>query len=409
MKILQLTKQFPFPTKDGYSVAVTCLAKALNQLDCEVTLLSANTTKHWFNLSELPSEFNHYHKIHTVKVDNRITPWGAFFNLFSKTSYILSRFVTNDFSEKLREVLTSENFDIVQLESVQLAPYIPIIRQYSTAKICMRSHNVEFEIWERTLAQTKSVFRKLYLKSQIRSFKKFEIESLKNYDILAAITEKDLDNFRKLGFEKKGVVIPVGIDSNEYKTNFESYVKPLSFGFIGSMDWMPNQEGILWFLEKIWPVFLKKHPNIHLEIAGRHTPDWLKNKALPNVKFVGEVQSAKAFIQTHSVMIVPLFSGSGIRVKILEGMALGRTIISTQIGMEGIEAKHRKEILIADSESEMLTEMTYCVRESEKISQIGKNAQIFIQNHFDNLKLGNKLKAVYSEFSSGDFPSLDEF
>jgi hypothetical protein len=135
MKILQLTKQFPYPTKDGYTVAVTCLAKALNQLDCEVTLLAMNTTKHWFDLSKLPTDFNHYHKIHTVKIDNRITPLGAFLNLFSETSFILSRFITEDFSKKLKVVLQSTNFDIVQLESIQLAPYIPIIRQFSKAKM----------------------------------------------------------------------------------------------------------------------------------------------------------------------------------------------------------------------------------------------------------------------------------
>jgi glycosyltransferase involved in cell wall biosynthesis len=397
MKILQLTKQFPYPTKDGYTVAVTCLAKALNQLDCEVTLLAMNTTKHWFDLSKLPTDFNHYHKIHTVKIDNRITPLGAFLNLFSETSFILSRFITEDFSKKLKVVLQSTNFDIVQLESIQLAPYIPIIRQFSKAKISMRAHNVEFEIWERQLEQTQSLLKRLYLKSQITSFKKFEIESLEKLDILAAITTKDLDNFRKLGFKNEGIAIPVGIDSEEYKTAFKSFSSRPSFGFIGSMDWMPNQIGIEWFLDKAWPIFTQKYPQARFEIAGRNVPPNIARLFSESVNVLGEVESAKDFMDGHSVMIAPLFSGSGIRVKILEGMALGRVIISTSIGMEGIDAQHRKEILVANTPEEYLREMTFCMENPEILLEIGKNARLFIQNHFDNLNIGQQLKQVYEK------------
>lgn len=397
MKILQLTKHFPYPTKDGYTVAVTCLAKALNQLDCEVTLLSMNTTKHWFELKKLPPEFNHYHQIHTVRIENRITPWGALFNLFSKTSYILSRFISEDFSKKLKAILENQDFEIILLESVQLAPYIPIIRQHSKAKICMRAHNVEFEIWERQLTQTKSILKKSYLKSQIQSFKKFEIEQLKNYDFLAAITDKDLEYFEKLGFKNTGVSIPVGIDSTDYLPNFLTFTKKPSFGFIGSMDWMPNQVGIRWFLDEVWGRFIQDFGDSKLEIAGRHMPSDIASTTLNGVKILGEVESAKAFINQHSVMIAPLFSGSGIRVKILEGMALGRVVISTTIGMEGIDAEHRKEILVADSVEDFLKEMQFCMEQPEEMLQIGKNAQKFIQNQFDNLKIGSRLKDVFEK------------
>ncbi|MFT4761618.1 MAG: glycosyltransferase involved in cell wall biosynthesis [Paraglaciecola sp.] len=395
MKILQLSKHFPYPLKDGYSIAVSYIAKSLIDNGCEVELLAMNTTKHYLNLTTLPVNLNGYKKIHTVNVDNRITPWGAFKNLFSKESFILSRFVTETFSAKLAAVLKDGDFDIVQLESVQLAPYIPVIRQHSKAKIAMRSHNVEFEIWERQIETTNFLPKKWYLQSQLTPFKKFEIDQLKHYDKLVAITEKDLAYFQKLGFQGEGISIPVGIDLKTYESTPTLTKKKLTFSFIGSLDWMPNQQGVQWFLEEVWPAVIAQFPTAKFHIAGRHAPDWLLQQMHQNVVIEGEVDSAIDFIRQHPIMVVPLFSGSGIRVKILEGMALNRVIITTNLGMEGIDAEHRKEILIADTKATFLKEIKHCFLNQNELNQIGKNARNFIENHFDNQELGRQLKEFF--------------
>ena len=385
MRILQLSKHFPYPLKDGYSIAVSYIAKSLIDNGCAVELLTMNTTKHFLDLATLPKNFNGYAKIHTVEVDNRITSFGAFKNLFSKESFILSRFITDGFAEKLAAVLTNGNFDIVQLESVQLAPYIPVIRQHSTAKIAMRAHNVEFEIWERQIETTSFFPKKWYLQSQLTPFKKFEIEQLKNYDSLVAITDKDLTYFKNLGFSGKGISVPVGIDLKKYQSQSPVLSEILTFGFIGSLDWMPNQQGVKWFLEEVWPTVIDNNPTAKFYIAGRHAPDWLTSQTHQNVIIEGEVASAIKFIKTHPIMVVPLFSGSGIRVKILEGMALNRVIITTKLGMEGIDSKHRKEILVADTREGFLKEIDYCFENKKSLNKIGLEARQFIENNFDNL------------------------
>ena len=142
MKILQLCKKFPYPLKDGESIAVTYLSKALNQLGNQVTLLTMNTKKHYFDIAELPANYDQYQSIHFTDVDNEVKPFDAFLNLFSDDSYHISRFISIPFEQKLIEILKSEEFDFVQIETVNLAPYIPVIRRYSEAKISMRSHNV---------------------------------------------------------------------------------------------------------------------------------------------------------------------------------------------------------------------------------------------------------------------------
>ncbi|TNE58976.1 MAG: glycosyl transferase family 1, partial [Bacteroidetes bacterium] len=131
LKILQLCKKFPFPLKDGESIAVSYMARALADLDCQVTLLAMNTSKHWFDPALLPSDQNPYQNIHTVDVDNQIRPMAALTNLFTDQSYHIQRFIHPDFTAKLVELLQQDWFDVVQLETLYLAPYLPVIREHS--------------------------------------------------------------------------------------------------------------------------------------------------------------------------------------------------------------------------------------------------------------------------------------
>src|SRR5690606_10985460 len=159
-------------------------------------------------------------------------------------------------------------------------------------------------------------------------------------------TQDDLRNFQELGFHKKGIAVPVGFDISEYETDFTPGPEKQSIAFIGALDWMPYQFGIIWFIENVWPKIIKKHPLMELHIAGKNTPEWIKQKSKSGIIFHGEVPDAKVFIKQHPVMIAPLFSGSGIKVKVPEGLALGRAVISTSVGLEGIPATHGKDLFI---------------------------------------------------------------
>lgn len=395
MRILQLCKKFPFPLKDGESLAVTYLSKALNELGCEVTLLAMNTSKHYFDTNHLPDDFNHYQSIYFTELDNRLNPFEAFVNLFSKDSYHITRFVSPAFEKILIQLLSENEYDIIQLESLYLAPYIDIIRQYSKAKIAMRSHNVEFEIWERITYNTKNPLKKWYLKHLVEKLKRFEIAQLNKYDLLLPITERDAKIFRKLGYTNKYVVTPIGIDNREYMANDKSFNSELSMSFIGSLDWIPNLEGVQYFLSKIWGDINRNFPTLKFHIAGRNTPGWLKSINYPNVIFHGEVNSAKDFINEHSLMLVPLQSGSGMRAKILEGMALGKVVITTPIGLEGIYAKHKEHVLIAETKEEFIDCIKFAYNNPQAIKDIANRAQVFVADNYDNLQVAKKVVNAY--------------
>ncbi|MBK9335310.1 MAG: glycosyltransferase [Lewinellaceae bacterium] len=397
MKVLQLCKKFPYPLKDGESIAVTYMAKALHELGSNVTLLAMNTSKHWFDTGRLPAEFGHYSAVHTVHVDNQIRPLAALSSLFSERSYHIERFENQAFADKLVDILQHDWFDVVQLETLYLAPYIPLIRRHSSALVALRAHNVEHEIWER-VAATGNPLKKWYLQTITPRLKKFEQESLNRCDLLVGITERDVAQFRNLGLKKPAVAMPIGLDCRDYLADDSSFQRPLSLGFIGSLDWMPNAEGLAWFLDTVWrPLLAPAFPELTFHIAGRNTPAWLRRLRLPRVQVHGEVPSAADFINQHTVMVVPLLAGGGMRAKILEGMALGKIVLSTSIGLEGIAARHLREALVADTPEEFYSAVNWCYAQADDLVQMGRRAQVFCVGNFDNLEIARRLVQVYRD------------
>ena len=397
MKILQLCKKFPYPLKDGEAIAINQMSLALHNLGCEMSLLTMNTSRHHFNFSgELPIECLHYKFIKSVEVDNQINAFGALKNLFSSDSYHISRFISTSFANQLIQILKENKYDIIQLETLYLAPYLDIIKEHSNALIVMRAHNIEHEIWDRITDQIKFIPKKIYLSYLAKKLKRFEVETLNNYDFLVAITDRDLKKFRELGYKNGCISSPVGLDLNQYNITPQPN-NQLSLCFIGSLDWMPNSSGLNWFISEAWPEIHQLFPNLKFHFTGRGADESYSKLNQPNIIFHQNTNDAKAFINSHPIMIVPLFAGSGIRVKILEGMALGKVIITTRIGLEGIPAIDRKHVLIADTKEEMIEAIQYCYAHYDELHEIGQAARSLVKNKFDGTVLAGQLISAFQQ------------
>ncbi|MFZ1752049.1 MAG: glycosyltransferase family 4 protein [Saprospiraceae bacterium] len=399
MKILQLCKKFPYPLKDGESIAVTYLSNALNNLGCEVSLLSMNTSKHYVDLADLPSDFNHYKEIHVTALDNTVSISGAIKNLFSGESYHVSRFICPDFRIKLIELLQANQYDVVQLETLYLAPYLDVIKQHSKALVTMRAHNVEFEIWERITSNTKFLPKRWYLNYLTNKLKRYELAHLNKYDYLVSVSDRDLKKFKALGYKNGAISSPIGLDLKNYRTPSNT-TDINDMCFIGALDWVPNMEGLMWFIDKVWPALSSRFPNLKFHVAGRNTPDSLKNLNIENIIVHGEVDNAVDFVDTYRMMIVPLFSGSGMRVKILEGMALGKIVITTTLGKEGIQAEDGKHILIADTPQAFMHQISSVLSGQVPQSQISDSARKFVEDHYDHGVNAGKLLDRYKSLKN---------
>ncbi len=352
MKILQLCKKFPYPLKDGESIAVSSLSKALHNLGCEISLLSMNTSKHFTDINALPADYDQYKKIYTVEHDNKINPWDAVRNLFGKRSFHISRYDSEAYRAELKKVLKKESFDIIQLETLYMTPYIEDIRAETDALIVLRAHNIESEIWRRLSQNAKFLPLKFYLQHLTDRLEEYELSHLNDYDYIVAVSDRDLKKFKTMGYQNGAMVSPIGIDLNKYDLqNSETF----DIGFIGSMDWKPNEEGLEWFCTEVFPIIQKNIPSAKLHIAGRNTQASTFIPDNNNVVMHGEVESAQDFMAKCKVMIVPLFSGSGTRVKIIEAMALKKPIVTTSLGVEGIEAQDQKEVWIHDEPNSFAT------------------------------------------------------
>ena len=249
-------------------------------------------------------------------------------------------------------------------------------------------------IKKRNQSPEKSIFT-----TPCPDFEKHELTVINDFDGVAAITRNDADFFIQAGCRVPITDIPFGINLTRFRELHQDSSDITLFS-IGSMNWIPNQEGIRWFLETVWPDVTKRYPFLKYFIAGREMPSWLTNSHYPNVKIAGEVDDALKFINEHTVMIVPLFSGSGIRIKIIEGMACGKTIISTTVGAEGIHYTNLEDILIADEPGEFIELISSCMNDKAFFNRIGKNARELIKRDYDRDLIIQKLLGFYEKIGA---------
>jgi len=364
-------------------------------LDCEVTLLAMNTEKHFSKVPINCPELDHYASIHKVYVDNSLNPIDAFIDLVSGKSYNITRFDSSEFRKKLIQLIKGNTFDIIQLETSYLGIYIDTIKAHCDAKVVLRSHNLEYEIWERISDNTTRGLKSWYLNKCAERLFDFEVSSLEKYDLLVTISDQDVIKYKELGYKKACISSPAGLNLADYR------VMPLqvnnSLSFIGSLDWIPNLNGLQWFVENVWSKVYASHQALNFHVAGRNLNSSFLNTERPGIVLEGEVDCAKNFISKHNLMIVPLFSGSGIRIKILEGMALGRLVISTSIGAEGIGGISGEHYLIANTEQEFQEAITNCMNNPQMVREIGLNAREFVQENYSNLSNATQLIKAYDE------------
>ncbi len=400
MKILQLCHKSPYPPIDGGTIAMNNITQGLLNEGHDVKVIAVETPKHPVNWQKIPDEYRQKVEFSTVYIDTTVTVMGALKTLFTNKSYQVQRFYSKNFVLALRKILTEQTFDIVQLESVFMAPYIDEIRHYSNAKIVLRTHNIEHLIWERRIKNERNLFKKLAFLYFTRQLRNYECSLDKKIDAFIAISEPDYQFFINQYTDVKGTVIPFGVDLDNYEIE-DDYIpseKPELF-HVGSMNWHPNIEGIEWFLEEIWDNILEKYPEISFTVAGRDIPEQFLKKSVPNLIVAGEVPDANDFMLSKDIMIVPLLSGSGVRVKIIEGMALGKVIITTSIGAEGLMVENGKNILIADTPEEFVAAIDKCVKTPDLCTIIGENARNFVALHHNNELITKKLIDFYQTLS----------
>jgi glycosyltransferase involved in cell wall biosynthesis len=382
MRILVLLHRIPYPLKDGGAWASYDLLKQLSKYVGTVDVLAYNTSKHHVDNRHLQEHFSFIHSFRQLELDNRITVQGAIQNLFTNRSYHISRYETNAWLDQLAGIL-STGYDAIILDHVFLKFCIPLIHTRTKAPVFVRVLNLEYKIWE-GLARNSSVLKKLYLSIQAKRLKKEELDGYhKAQNLLWINAAEQFQLEEQLGNKSaslRSYYLPFTLDNQfEY-----SQYKADAICHIASMDWLPNQEALDWFIETVFP--LVKNKKIRLHLAGKKLDqNSYKHSGVVNH---GEVEDSNLFMKQYGILIVPLLNGAGVRIKILQALALGIPVISTSVGVAGIEAEHQKHIWIADSEQEFAIAIDHL---SDGNSRMGLQGKEFFEANYQS-------KKVYHEF-----------
>lgn len=393
LRILQITNRIPYPLNDGGNIATYNVTYFLNESGHHVTMASLNTKKHYQDpsvLKEITTE------MYDVSIDTTITPMGLLKGIFEEMPYNIKRFKSRAFNQLLVEILLKNTYDIIQIEGSYMALYIPILRKYSKAKIVLRSHNIEHEIWRRMSLNESNPVKRFYFSMLAQKIKKFEDKSLHDFDAIVAITSRDADYYRNQNF--KGILTSINAGANlELFVPNHSKVISGSICFLAGLDWLPNKQGLDWFLSEIWQKVMMKYPHITLHIAGKAMPESYYSLQSPQIEIHGMVPDAVEYLQKYEIFIVPLLSGGGMRLKVVEGMALAKCIVSTSVGAEGVEYSLNDDIVIANTPEEWIERLSYLIENPSEIKRIGYNAHHLAQKKYNWKNLVDSFVSLYHQ------------
>ena len=399
MNILILSHRVPFPQNGGYAIVVCNTIRGLVNLGHKVSLVALNAKKnnHHENSeddNDLLSKINY----RAYDIDINVSVFEVAVNLFSRTSFNIDRYYDPEFERLLIGTLKKTSYDIIQFEGLLVSLYLSAVRKHTKAKLIYRAHNIENQIWERLSQQKNDPFKKSYLKMHAKRIKNYELLQLNNFDGVAVFTEQDKSTLLEYGTKIPIEILPVGINLDHYKPDFSKTEFPSLF-FLGSLDWLPNREGIEWFLENFHKELTEGDLRVRFYVAGNDIPERFDDYEVMGKIFIqGEVDDGLEFINSKSIMIIPLLTSGGMRVKVVEGMAMQKCIISTSLGAEGINYEHGVNIIIANNQDEFYEAIKICITDEEFCKNMGLSARKLVEDQHDMNRVTKSLVEFYTTF-----------
>jgi glycosyltransferase involved in cell wall biosynthesis len=390
MRVLQICPRVPWPPHDGGRVAMLQLTRGLIAAGATVDVAALNQRKFWVDPSQATAALAPA-GLHTVDIDTS----RYFRALLRRAPLLVARFYVLEFEQLLRRL--APDYDVIQLEGQFLLPYVPAIRAVTRAPVVLRAQNVEFRIWERLGT------RSFGARAIARSLRRWETAHLNDCDALLPIAEEDARDFRALGAAKPALVVPCGVEVAA--TALET--DPYRVYFVGSMQYRPNQEAVRWLADEVWPRVMARARAPRPPMAGYKPTLLCAGSGFPaalradlesrGIEVAADVPDLAAFAAPFRTMLAPLFSGSGMRIKVLEAMAQGKAVIATTLGAGGIDVTPGENILIADDADAFAEHVIRCMEDDALAQRIGAAARTLATTRYDSNALARQLLAFYEE------------
>ena len=334
----------------------------------------------------------------------RINGWRQ--TLFDSKPRLVNEFSSPLIKESLSEELANNSFDLIQIQELLMVQYLPVKFNGHTVL------DVE-NLWTRLLLRDEIAKQLINGKSKTqithvlhnridhKKIARYEKRALKKFDACLAISIQEEQTIRKTAPKVKTAIIPNGVDCQIFSPQPAPENTYPSLLFTGTMDWGPNADGAVYFAKTIFPRILLKKPQAIFQIVGRKpNSEVLALANLSRISVTGFVEDVRPYMTECSIFVVPLRAGSGTRLKILEAMAMGKAIVTTSIGCEGLLVENRKHLIIADTPQNFADAVLEILDRPELARKLGENGRQLVETQYDWRLISKRLEYLYQHLAT---------
>jgi len=381
MKLLILCARIPYPATDGGAQYVYHTARSLQQAGHDIYMGSFHSAKHPQDAEGLNRQFP------VCVVDGEYTeynPRAILRSVLRAKPVVISHRIRPAICHKLMDAMLERfgtDFDAILIDGIHMFEMHGLVRQHMPdVPIVLRQANAEYVILERNAETTVHPIHKLVFKLQALLMKRYEKRAVTTCDGVTFISEVDKNCFSNLKLRNGAFVASPGVDIPPPSRKQRAPQRLLA---LASWKWLPNQEGLRWFLDEVWSDLHDLYPDCRLDIVGGGLPPHNMIDTHPDhITYHGFVEDITPFLQESTAMIFPLFSGSGIKIKLLEAMAYGLPVVTTPLAAEGITITSGTHYLSAQSPEDYLHQIGNLLDNPELVKRIGEQARSCMQEHY---------------------------
>ena len=304
-------------------------------------------------------------------------------HLLSSLPYAVGKYRSKPYRRLVQRLLDRERFDLIVCDF--LFPAVNLPRRLPCPAVIF-THNVEAEIWRRHAETNQGRVGRALLATQWRRMLRYEGRTLARFDLVLAVSAADRDTFRTLYADQVAApiyVVPTGVDTDYFHPAPDASADPRHLVFTGSMDWLPNEDGMLYFVREILPLIRRHEPSASLSVIGRAPTPAVRRLAetTEGVEVTGRVDDVRPHAARGGGYVVPLRVGGGTRLKIFEAMSMGQAVVSTTVGAEGLPVTHGEDIVIADDPQQFATEVVRLMRDADARAALGRAARRTVESY----------------------------
>lgn len=386
MKILQIASLVPYPPIDGGRVGIYNLTRQYLRHGMEVHFAAPRVKA---NDAETFGRDVH---LHFFDVDPRNSLLGIARNLGRTLPYTVEKYHSQTALQQLCTLMEQERFDVIHVDYLNLAWYGIELRERYGVPVLLREHNFQSEIFERLHTTATNPVIRWYAGVQYRRLLAYEQEAVQRVDVVAAISARDEAKLRALAPAMHSRVVPAGV-------NFKSFVvrhhqQRNTVLFWASYDWLANRDSYDFFSGEVIPRLVRLLPEVRVLVAGKMTEKLPPRKRLPNMEVAGFVTDPNTLSTRANVAVIPLRIGGGVRIKLLELMAMGMAVVSTSVGAEGVDVTSGKNILIADDPDAFAEAVVSLLQSPAESERLGTNARSLVEEHYSWDSVGDRLSEI---------------